>query len=123
MDGKLTQQYIVDAWSKIEGERLKYIRTKQRRLRTEMYCGLMDHIRSRAEKDNIKPRKMVILPSSVVRVFQKRACELKKELRGKGIFGKPFAWIYVIEFQKRGLHHMHMLLFFKKEYIIRDLNQ
>ena len=33
----------------------------------------------------------------------------------KGHLGKSIAYTYVIEFQKRGLPHMHMLLFLDKK--------
>ena len=51
----LFQQYLVDAFTKIEGNELAYIRTHQSLLRVESYQGLMDHIgrRARAEDVNI----------------------------------------------------------------------
>ncbi len=61
---KLTQQYIVDAYVKIEGNRLNFIRTKQNQLRVEHYRGLMDHVQSMNENSGLKAGKMVILPSS-----------------------------------------------------------
>ncbi len=36
---------------------------------------------------------------------------LLDEITKKGIFGRPVAHIYTIEFQKRGLPHMHLLIF------------
>jgi hypothetical protein len=42
--GKLTQQYIVDAWVKVESSRLYFLRKNQAKLRTEMYTGLMDYL-------------------------------------------------------------------------------
>lgn len=62
--GKLFQQYIVDAYVRVEAGRLQYIRNKQHELRVEMYQGLMDHINSEAEHHNLNPGKIVILPSS-----------------------------------------------------------
>ncbi|XP_051156739.1 uncharacterized protein LOC127278862 [Leptopilina boulardi] len=64
--GKLTQQFVVDVWSKVEGERLKYIRLQQTKLRAELYCGLMDYINNKAKDENIRPGKMVILPSTFI---------------------------------------------------------
>jgi hypothetical protein len=36
-----------------------------------------------------------------------------EELYQKGIFGQAVAYVYTIEFQKRGLPHMHILIFLK----------
>jgi len=38
--GKLSQQYIVDAYCKIESERLNFIHNNQKNLRVEYYRGL-----------------------------------------------------------------------------------
>ncbi|XP_043473610.1 uncharacterized protein LOC122505828 [Leptopilina heterotoma] len=172
--GKLTQQYIVDVWSKVEGERLKYIRLQQKKLRAELYCGLMDYINNKAKDENVRPGKMIILPSTfiggprsyqqsfmdamrlvqefgkpsifltmtcnpkwseiteslltgeiasdrpdiVARVFQLKVKELIKEIKDKEIFGTVVAFVYVIEFQKRGLPHVHLILFLRNP--IRD---
>ena len=62
--GKLFHQYLVDAYTKVEGNNLKYIREHQKELRSDLYKGLVDFV---CEKqidvvDNFG--KMVILPSS-----------------------------------------------------------
>ncbi|UYV74978.1 hypothetical protein LAZ67_12001956 [Cordylochernes scorpioides] len=62
--GKLTQQFIVDAYVKMEANRLHYIKENQSKLRTEKYSGLMDHINARAENENLNVGKAIILPSS-----------------------------------------------------------
>ncbi|UYV84552.1 hypothetical protein LAZ67_X002596 [Cordylochernes scorpioides] len=62
--GKLTQQFIVDAYVKMEANRLHYIEENQSKLRTEKYSGLMDHINARAENENLNVGKAIILPSS-----------------------------------------------------------
>ena len=51
-------------------------------------------------------------PDIVARVFKIKLDLLLKELLDsqKGIFGKVIAHMYVIEFQKRGLPHAHILL-------------
>ncbi len=61
---KLTQQYIVDAYVKIESNRLNYIRMNQKLLRVEHYRGLMDHVHNMSDSPGVKAGKMVILPSS-----------------------------------------------------------
>ncbi len=61
---KLTQQYIVDAYVKIEGNRLNCIRLNQKSLRVEHYRGLMDHVHNMSDIPGVKAGKMFILPSS-----------------------------------------------------------
>jgi hypothetical protein len=164
--GKLTQQFIVDAYVKTEANRLNFIRTNQNKLRFELYSGLLDHINSTAEEKGFLPGKPMILPSSfqgsprnmqqnyqdamaivrkygkpdlfitmtcnpawkeivenllpwqrvenrpdlVARVFHMKLKELLEDIAKKHVFGQPAAKIHVIEFQKRGLPHAHMLL-------------
>eukprot|EP00794_Sanderia_malayensis_P021270 gene21270-biopygen16304 len=73
----LFQQYLVDAFTKVEGSDLTYIRSHQKDLRTESYKGLMDHLYRRAEHQNLLAQahnpgtaqhidvgRVVILPSS-----------------------------------------------------------
>ena len=62
--GKLFQQYIVDAYVKVEGANLDWIRHNQAQLRVEQYCGLVDHLNNQAAELNIQPGRMVILPST-----------------------------------------------------------
>ncbi|GBL82070.1 hypothetical protein AVEN_50632-1 [Araneus ventricosus] len=40
--GKLTQQWIVDSYLRVEANNLNFIRTHQQQLRTELYQGLAD---------------------------------------------------------------------------------
>ena len=61
---KLFQQYVVDAYCKVEGQRLDYIKKNQGALRVDRYQGLMDHLNSRADARGLQPGRMVILPSS-----------------------------------------------------------
>lgn len=49
-------------------------------------------------------------PDIVSRVFDLKKDSLIEDITKKQIFGKIIAYIYVIEFQKRGLPHMHLLL-------------
>lgn len=48
--GKLTQQFIIDMFAKIEDHRLTYLRLEatQARLRIESYIGLHDFVHNRA---------------------------------------------------------------------------
>ncbi|KAL6730507.1 hypothetical protein Aduo_001478 [Ancylostoma duodenale] len=45
----------------------------------------------------------------LARVFNGKLKELHDDLFKKGVFGEVDAYVYVIEFQKRGLPHCHML--------------
>ncbi len=49
-------------------------------------------------------------PDLVVRVFNIKNKELIDDFTKRQIFGKVKAYVYVIEFQKRGLPHSHILL-------------
>ena len=49
-------------------------------------------------------------PALVSRVFKLKLKELIHDLTVHGIFGKSVAHVYTIEFQKRGLPHVHILL-------------
>ena len=163
----LFQQYLVDAFTKIEGNELAYIRTHQSLLRVESYQGLMDHIGRRAQAEDVNIGRIVILPSSfegsqrsmyqkyqdamtivtklgkpdifltmtanprwpeiqdnllphqnacdrpdiVSRVFHLKLKELLHDLIQQNVLGQVNAYVYTIEFQKRGLPHAHMVLF------------
>ncbi|KAG5565565.1 hypothetical protein RHGRI_001468 [Rhododendron griersonianum] len=53
-------------------------------------------------------------PDLVTRVFRSKFEQLKKEVIRKKLFGPVKAYTYVIEFQKRGLPHVHLLLILKR---------
>jgi hypothetical protein len=58
-------------------------------------------------------------PDIVARVFEQKKNAVIKEIKN-GIFGKAVAHIHTIEFQKRGLPHMHLLIFLDPADKIRD---
>ncbi|OBZ78054.1 hypothetical protein A0H81_02325 [Grifola frondosa] len=58
-------------------------------------------------------------PDIVVRVFKLKKEALLKKIKD-GFFGNLAADVWVIEFQKRGLPHMHLLIFLEEPYKIRD---
>ncbi|XP_076061544.1 uncharacterized protein LOC143037294 [Oratosquilla oratoria] len=174
--GKLFQQYIVDAYVKVEGCRLKFIAENQAQLRVAMYSGLMDHLARNNENED--PGVPVILPSSftgssrnmqqcyqdamaivckygrpdlfitytcnpkcrevtenlqphetaqnrpdlLARVF-KHLNELMIDIKDRYVLGVPIAAIHVLEFQKRGLPHCHMLIMLREEDKIRTKEQ
>lgn len=49
-------------------------------------------------------------PDLMARVFKLKLSALLKELLDDMVFGGVMAWTYVVEFQKRGLPHAHLLL-------------
>ena len=49
-------------------------------------------------------------PDVVARAFKRRLDKLMKDLTAGGLLGKVVAWMYVIEWQKRGLPHAHILI-------------
>ncbi|XP_058189402.1 uncharacterized protein LOC131306985 [Rhododendron vialii] len=53
-------------------------------------------------------------PDLVTRVFRSKFEQLKKEVIKKKCFGPVQAYTYVIEFQKRGLPHVYLLLIMKR---------
>ena len=53
-------------------------------------------------------------PDIVCRVFQRHVQEMKKLMVNHSIFGKLSAWLYSIEYQKRGLPHAHWLLWLSR---------
>jgi hypothetical protein len=57
--GKLTQQLIVDYYCRIEGDRLKFIRSQQSKLRIDTYSGLADALRAMANEANVRVGKLV----------------------------------------------------------------
>jgi hypothetical protein len=64
-------------------------------------------------------------PDLVTRMFKIKLKELINDIHKKHILGRTIAGIYVIEFQKRGLPHAHILIFFIKDckpHKVEDIN-
>jgi hypothetical protein len=55
-------------------------------------------------------------PDLVTRVFKIKLKELINDIHKNHILGCTIAGIYVVEFQKHGLPHAHILIFFIKDY-------
>ena len=172
--GKLTQQYIVDAYLRVERYRLQYLRDNQDKLMVARYTALSDYIRSQNDS-TLRPGTQVILPSKfqgsprnmsqyyqdamtivaafgkpdlfitmtcnprwdeiqanlngqtcenrpdlTSRVFKKKLDAMLKDINGGKIFGRVKAMTHVIEFQKRGLPHAHILVILEEPYRIRS---
>ncbi|XP_071726944.1 uncharacterized protein [Rutidosis leptorrhynchoides] len=165
--GRLFQQYLVDAYTDVEEQRLKWLRNNQNELRLELYNNVCDAV-TRGDTSATSIGKRIILPSShtgsprymvqnyqdamalcqeydnpdlfitftsnprwpeidmmisyidgqksadrpdiVSRVFKQKLDGLMTDIMKTQIFGTCQAGIYIIEFQKRGLPHVHMLI-------------
>ena len=168
---KLFQQYAVDAYVKIEGQRLAFIRNNQNKLRSEQHDVLHEHVSNLGNDHNVRPGRVVVLPSIyvgspralkenfedamaiikkyakpglfitftcnpkwreitenlypgqtandrpdlVIRVFKLKLNKLLNNIFKHGVIGKVVTHVLVIEFQKRGLPHFHILLHFAND--------
>ncbi|XP_046745660.1 uncharacterized protein LOC124410953 [Diprion similis] len=73
--------------------------------------------------ENLKPSQTATdRPDLIARVFHQEVKELKAELIVKVVFGKCSAYVYVVEFQKRGLPHVHTLFWLDEDSKIYDAN-
>ncbi|XP_049394611.1 uncharacterized protein LOC125858871 [Solanum stenotomum] len=55
-------------------------------------------------------------PDLISRVFRAKVEELKTDILKGNIFGKVVAYMYTVEFQKRGLPHAHILIILSNEH-------
>ncbi|KAH9615795.1 hypothetical protein KSS87_021796 [Heliosperma pusillum] len=58
-------------------------------------------------------------PDVVARVFRAKLLALKKQIMEHKVFGEVAAYISVVEFQKRGLPHAHILIILKPTYKLK----
>ncbi|KAL4141455.1 hypothetical protein QTP88_004092 [Uroleucon formosanum] len=119
----LFNQYLVDMYAKIETERLNLVRNHQNKLRADKYINLKDAV-GRHDVNANQLGKLVVLPSSftgsprfmheraqdALTVFNRKVKELIDLLIKGDLFGKVRYHIYSIEWQKRGLPHVHISL-------------
>ncbi|XP_071709076.1 uncharacterized protein [Rutidosis leptorrhynchoides] len=171
--GRLFQQYLVDAFTAVEEQRLKWVRAHQNDLCIDLYNNICDAV-TRGDTRASSIGKRIVLPSShtgsprymiqnyqdamalcreydnpdlfitftsnprwpeidgmlcyiegqkapdrpdiVTRLFKQKLDELMRDIMKAHIFGKCQAATYIIEFQKRGLPHVHMLIWLTHEY-------
>ncbi|KAH0713167.1 hypothetical protein KY289_009126 [Solanum tuberosum] len=62
-------------------------------------------------------------PDLVTRVFRAKLQDLKDQILKQEIFGPIAAHVFVVEFLKRGLPHIHLLLIFKEGNKMRSLDE
>ncbi|GJW86154.1 DNA helicase PIF1, ATP-dependent [Tanacetum coccineum] len=169
--GRLFQQYLVDAYTTVEEQRLNWTRNNQDTLRVELYHNLCDAV-TRGDTSAVGLGKRIVLPRTFTgslrymmqnyqdamalcrtydnpdlfitftsnpkwpeiskmlsyfpgqkshdrpeigtRVFKIKLTELLDDLMKKHVFGESHGVVYVIEFQKRGLPHAHILLWLEE---------
>ena len=168
--GRLYQQYLVDAYVKLESQRLDWVKANQSKLRLDTLHGLLDFLESASDGSELTG-KPVILPASfggsprslhqayldsmaivsrfgkpdffitmtanpawpeilanlrpgetaanrpdlVARVFRAKLRKLIQVLTKDHYLGRAVGWTFVVEFQKRGLPHAHILLIVRSE--------
>ncbi|KAL4580135.1 hypothetical protein LXL04_016316 [Taraxacum kok-saghyz] len=178
LGGRLLQQFVVDMYIKIETSRLLYYRLNQKKIRSELYQGIVDCVNA-GEVEPSKVGQRVVLPASFIggprdmrrrfldamtlvqddgkpdifltitcnpswpeitdylepgqdaqdrpdlvsRVFRAKLEDLKDQLLIHHILGKVRAYVYVVEFQKRGLPHAHFLLIMRAEDKLKNPEQ
>ena len=160
--GKLFLQFVVDAYAKIEQNRLIYFTMNNNNFRSEVYNNFVDAITNQMQLEDIgkslilphthigsprnlyqryldamsivrtygkpdlfitftcNPKWKEILenlngangherPDIIARVFREKLHRFKEDLKNQFLGVKFIAFIDVIEFQKRGLPHCHLL--------------
>ncbi|OXU18340.1 hypothetical protein TSAR_008193 [Trichomalopsis sarcophagae] len=63
---RLFQQYVVDAYVKIEKDRIMYCKTHQKEIKADTYQGLNDYLQNSANDINGQVGKTIILPSTFI---------------------------------------------------------
>ena len=61
-------------------------------------------------------------PDLVARVYRLKKDQLLNDIIKGSIFGTVVAYLWVIEFQKRGLPHIHILIILSKEHAPETAN-
>jgi len=87
--GKLFQQYCVDEWVKIEGDRMRWIRSNQKTIFADAYKNVDSFLEKRARESGKPLGRKVILPPSVTnspRYIEKHFQDAMALVRR---FGKP----------------------------------
>ncbi|KAI5383749.1 hypothetical protein KIW84_070925 [Lathyrus oleraceus] len=130
---RLYQQFLVDGFTMMESERLRWLRKNQSKLRVGKYHNLNEY-NSNGETHGSNTDLFITFtcnpnwpeiqrllgsvhlkasdrPDIISRVFKMKFDELLSDLTKKSLLGKVLAYMYTIEFQKRGLPHAHILIF------------
>ena len=92
---RLTQQYIIEAWSIIEDAKLRWIRANQKTLRRDVYLGVVDALAQDADIDPDNIGKRFILPSSYIGSSRFMTQCFQDSMAIVGAYGKPTFFITV----------------------------
>ncbi|XP_020979644.1 uncharacterized protein LOC110272129 [Arachis ipaensis] len=129
---RLFQQFLVDAYTMVESEKLKFFRCKQPQLRVDKYKCLHESLII-GDVDAARLGKRIILPSTFTggpryagypSYFITMTCnpewdEIKREVTSIGLKAEDrpdILYVCTVGFQKRGLPHAHILLFMSNEF-------
>ncbi|XP_058751125.1 uncharacterized protein LOC131624171 [Vicia villosa] len=108
MSRRLFQQFLVDGFTMMESERLRCYVGFPDLLITFTCNPNWPEIQRVLSSANLKA---VDRPDLITRIFKMKFDALLSNLTKKSIMGKVLAYMYTIEFQKRGLPHAHILIF------------
>ncbi|GJR46868.1 ATP-dependent DNA helicase PIF1-like protein [Tanacetum coccineum] len=120
--GRLFHQYLVDAYTAIEEQKLSWTRNNQDTLRVDLYHNVCDAI-TRGDTNVAGLGKRIVMPHTFIggpRYMMQNyqdamaLCRAYDDLTKNKVFGETRAVVYVIEFQKRDLPHAHILLWLEE---------
>ncbi|XP_035843997.1 uncharacterized protein LOC110931558 [Helianthus annuus] len=141
---RLFQQFVVDAYTMIESERLFYIRRQQTHLRSESFQNIQNANNSgkkdmypdffititcnpkwpeveRFLKDTtIRPEDRLDI---LCRIFKIKLDSITKDLKEGNLLGRVNSVVYTVEFQKRGVPHVHICVFMHPDSKILSVDQ
>ena len=87
--GRLTPQYVVEAWSIIEDAKLRWIRENQKTLRRDVYLGMVDALAQDADLNPDNIGKRFILPPSYTGSKRFTSQRFQDSMAIVGAEGKP----------------------------------
>ncbi|XP_034936337.1 uncharacterized protein [Chelonus insularis] len=146
MGRRLFQQWIVDAYVKVEKDRMNFFRYNQKQIRSETYEGLLDYLHHQANNDGSNIGKVFILLSSFIGSPRNMLQNYQDAMAIVRKYGKPDLFITMtcnpnwheikenllpnqtpsdrpdIVARKRRLPHIHMLLTLHHNYKITTPN-
>jgi len=87
--GKLFHQYAVDAYTKIESNRLNFIKQNQTELRADLFTEIMDYVRETIDGVKEKIGKAFVLPSSFAGSIRNMMQLFQDAMSVVSKYGKP----------------------------------
>ncbi|KAH7701638.1 Protein Y46B2A.2, partial [Aphelenchoides avenae] len=134
--GRLFQEWAVSTFAFMEGDRMNFYKLHQKELKADSYNlrhfleglhfdgnpswpEITDVITVTMEDGEEFEEYSTDRPDIIARVFDMKKDALMREVKELDCLGRLTAWIFVIEFQKRGLPHLHAILTLRDEDKIR----